>query len=94
MEIIKEYFLYNKSVGMGIFADFIETCIGDLDKYSTVCIFAPRITEKLTGNLLKLKYSGYNIMMFYIINDKENMKQVLRLKNSGIESLNFNELVS
>lgn len=94
MEIIKEYFLYNKSEGMGIFADFIETCIGDMDKYSTVCIFAPRITEKLTGKLLKLKYSGYNIMMFYIINDKENMKQVLRLKNSGIESLNFNELVS
>ena len=94
MEIIKEYFLYNKSEGMGIFADFIETCIGDIDKYSTVCIFAPRITEKLTGKLLKLKYSGYNIMMFYIINDKENMKQVLRLKNLGIESLNFNELVS
>lgn len=94
IEMIKEYFLYNKSEGSGIFSNFIETCISDMDKSSSICIFVPRITEKLKNKLLELKYSGYNIMLFYIIDNEENMKQIARLKNSGIESLNFNELIS
>lgn len=91
MEVLREFFLYNYSIGDQNFTRFIEANSREFEKASWLGMFVPRVSLKAKGVIKMLKYAGYNITVFYISNDQENLQNIVELKNSGVEVLSFGE---
>lgn len=93
MDTLREFFLCNYSVGDSSFAKFIENSSHEIERAGWLGVFVPRVTGRIKEMIHALKYEGYNITIFYVSNDAENMKYVQELKSYGIETLSFNEVV-
>lgn len=94
MDALKEYFLYHKSIGEGNFAKFLEKSFYDMEKASWFGVFVPNMTLRIKNEILSLKYNnGFSITVFYIYKDMSGVGYIQDLKNSGVECLNFNEVV-
>lgn len=92
MEELKEFFLYNYSTGDRSFIKFIETNSRKIEG-SWLGIFVPRVTVMLKKAVQALKYDGYNVTIFSVSGDEENMQYMQQLGSMGIECFSFNEAV-
>lgn len=90
-ESIKEYLILNKSEGENIFANFIDASSNEIKNSGWIGIFTPKITVRLKDSILDLKYLGYEVSVFYILNDPMSDEDVNDLIHNKVECVPFRQ---
>jgi len=82
-----EFFVTQKSDGIQSFVRFINGNLNKIPKLSWIGIVTTKITNRLRDALISMKDYGYNITVYYSIENDEQLYNVQLLNKMGIECL-------
>jgi len=75
----------------GDFDTYLEDYVRAHQNAMDLCVFTPRVTERLVAALGTLQHFGYNIILFYFDTPADD-PQIKQLRESNIHCLDFREL--
>lgn len=87
LNILMEFFLKQKSDGTENFLRFINSNLNRIAKLSWIIIIVGKINENFKNNLIRVKDFGYNIVVYYGLEDERHIEYVNVLNKIGIECL-------
>ena len=88
-----EYLIFQKSDGGTGLSELIDENLHKLYRINKIGVVAGKIDEKLMECIIRVKNSGYNIVVFYPMHYSENVELAAALKLYGVECFAFDDIL-
>lgn len=91
---LMDYFITIKSDGEWEFMPFVEARLNQIPRMGWLCLITTNLKGDFEDRVVKIKDLGYEISLFYLTNDVNDLEKIDTLRKIGIQCINVDDILT